>query len=483
MDYLQGYGEFVPNSRFNQAGIRAFGGLTTGIGVYRVYYDYVKLQAGMSVLPAIQAISEKGRKNEIWYQDLDMHMVASQNTFYFNAFKLHANLAYQFNHRRLNGDEPEPHFTLVDAKLNTVNYEIKSNITSSHRSNFIIVLQGMYQVNRNQEAPEHVLPDYSLNDIAVSGLVQHDFENLHFQIGLRFDNRVIDVPEQESHAHGHQENGHEEEEEAELLPALNRYYGNLSGSFGLTYDLSEHFLFRTNLASAYRTPSVAELTQDGAHGVRYEQGNRDLYSQRNYEADISIHYHLKQWMFDLAGYYNFITDYIFLAPTADTTDEGQKIYRYLQSNASIYGLEALAELLLLPELSLKGNYTYTRGQQSNGNNLPFIPQNKINLEIKWLREGLWKLHDLYLKAGSGIAFDQIHPAPFETSTGGYTTFNAGLGLSIMTGGGPVQLDIIASNIFNKQYTDHLSTLKELGYQDPGRNVMVSITLPFATRNK
>ena len=41
------------------------------------------------------------------------------------------------------GDEPEPHFTLVDAKLQTVNYEIKSIITTSHRSNFILAIQGM----------------------------------------------------------------------------------------------------------------------------------------------------------------------------------------------------------------------------------------------------------------------------------------------------------------------------------------------------
>jgi iron complex outermembrane receptor protein len=436
----------------------------------------------MSVLPAIMQTPKKGRKNEIWFQDLDMHMVASRNSFYFKEFKLHANLAYQFNHRRLNGDEPEPHFTLVDARLQTVNYEIKSVITTSHRSNFILAIQGMYQQNRNQEAPEHVLPDYSLNDIAISGLVQHDFDRLHFQLGFRFDNRMIDVPEQESHAHGHGEEGHEEEEEEEVLPELNRYYGNISGSFGLTYDLSEHFLIRANLASAYRTPSIAELTQDGAHGVRYEQGNRDLKSQRNYEADISMHYHSRRWMFDLAGYYNYILDYIFLSPTVDTTDEGQIIYRYLQSDASIYGLEALAEWLVLPELSIKGNYTFTRGQQSNGDNLPFIPQNRVNLEMKWQKEDLWKLGEFYIKAGSGIAFDQTNPAPFESNTGGYTIFSAGLGLSIMTGGGPIQVDIIATNIFNKQYIDHLSTLKELGYQNPGRNVMVSVTVPFGIRD-
>ncbi|MBE9491814.1 MAG: TonB-dependent receptor [Bacteroidetes bacterium] len=476
MDYLDGSGDFAPNTRFNQGSIKTFAGINSSVGNFRVYYDYIKMNPGMCVEPVIDVITERGRKNEIWYQDLDMHLVSSRNTFFLNAFKLEANIAYQYNNRRLNGSDQNPPLTLVDARLNTFNYEIKANYASGERSNFILAVQGMSQLNKNQEAPAHILPDFSMNDISVSGLVQHDFERgIHLQFGLRFDNRFIDIPEQVIHGHDHGDEGHEEEK---IFEQLNRYYGNLSGSLGLTFNLNEQFLIRGNIASAYRTPNIAELSQDGRHGTRYEQGDRNLNSQRNYEGDLSMHYHSKHVLLDVAGFYNYIDQYIFLAPTSDTTFDGDYIYRYSQNDAFLYGMEIVMEILATHNFGIKGTYNYIRGKQSNKINLPFIPHNRLNLEIKWSKKELWVFKNSYLKAGSGIAFNQDDPAPFETSTSGYTLFNAGIGFVFNIGNQPFNIDVIGTNLGNRNYIDHLSTLKTLGYHNPGRNIMVNLAIPF-----
>lgn len=480
-DYLEGSGNFVPNTRFNQGTIKSFAGINTSGGIFRVYYDYVKMKPGMCVEPVIGEINERGRKNEIWYQDLDMHMVSSKNTFFLNAIKLDANLAYQYNHRRLQGEEANPPLTQVDAKLNTLNYEVKANYTASEQSNFIVSIQGMNQINENQEAPSHVLPDYSLNDISISGLVQHDFmSGIHLQVGLRFDNRFINIPEQVmlGHDHDDHEEEEEEEEEVEIFEELDRYYGNMSGSLGITYDLSEHFLIRGNIASAYRTPSVAELSQDGMHGTRYEMGNRNLNSQRNYEGDLSVHFHSQHFMFDVAGFYNYILQYIYLAPTSDTTHDGDLIFRYAQNDATIYGLEVIAEVMIKHDFRIKGDYSFIRGNQSNGDNLPFIPQNQLDFEIIWSKSDIWKFRSFYVKTGTKIYFDQNFYAPYETYTGGFTLFNAGIGFVINAGNQVLNLDIIANNIFNRNYIDHLSTLKPLGFYNPGRNISINLKIPF-----
>jgi len=479
-DYLDGNGDFIPNTRFNQNSIKSFMGVNSSSGVFRIFYDYIKMKPGMSVEPVIGLIDERGRKNEMWYQDLDMHMVSSRNTFFLNTFKLEANLAYQYNHRRLNGNENNPPFTLVDAKLNTLNYELKTSYTASEQSNFILAIQGMNQHNKNQDAPEHVLPDYSLNDVSISGLVQHDFiGGIHLQVGLRFDNRFIDVPEQEIHGHDHGgEGGEEEEEEEEIFEQLNNYYGNLSGSIGITYDLAEHLLIRGNIASAYRTPNIAELTQDGQHGTRYEMGDRNLDSQRNYEGDLSLHFHSNHFMFDVAGFYNYILQYIYLAPTADTTDHGESIYKYSQNDATLFGFEAIAEVVIKHDFRIKGDYSFIRGQQTNGDNLPFIPQNQMDFEIIWNKNDLWKFRSFYMKAGTKIFFDQVFPAPYETYTAGYTLFDAGFGLAINWGKQILNLDIVANNIFDQTYINHLSTLKPLGFYNPGRNISVNLKIPF-----
>jgi len=468
MDYLQGGGGYVPNTRFNQYSAKIFGGYSGKVANYKANYDYTKMTPGMSVLPAITEIDERGRKNAIWYQDLDMHVLSTKSYFFIDEIKLEAGLAWQHNHRKLKGSTTIPDNYIVDTKLNTLNYELKGNYTTSEHSNFILSVQGMSQRNRNGIAPIRVLPDYSLQDISLSGLVQHDFTKLHFQIGLRFDNRFINVPEQSSNILS---SSHD-------IMRLNQYYGNMSASAGLTYQLTNRLLLRGNFASAYRTPNIAELTQDGVHGIRYEQGNRDLKSQLNYGVDFGLHYHSDHFLIDFATFYNSINNYIFLSPTADTTDNGLKIYRYMQHNAYIYGFETVVELLATKWFRLKGSYGYMRAAQSDGVNLPFIPQNKFRMEARAFTDELWGLQHAYIKIGMILASDQNNPAIFETSTNGYLLFDAAVGATFFIGRQSMNLEIVANNIFDTQYIDHLSTLKDLHYYNPGRGIMVHLSFPL-----
>jgi iron complex outermembrane receptor protein len=40
------------------------------------------------------------------------------------------------------------------------------------------------------------------------------------------------------------------------------------------------------------------------------------------------------------------------------------------------------------------------------------------------------------------------------------------------------LDVTANNLLDESYIDHLSTLKDLGYYNPGRNVMIGLKIPL-----
>ena len=417
------------------------------------------------------------RHPEVWYQDLDNHLVMSRNQFFLNPFKLQANFSYQRNHRRLFTWEPD--HPDVNMQLATFSYEMRGNLVTSDVSEFTLALMGLTQSNRNNQAENRVLPDYRLNDLAVFGLVQHDFKNdVHLQVGFRFDNRFLDAPQQEKAGHSHEEEHNEPEEpghEEELMPALHKYFGNVSASLGVTWQVADGILLRGNLASAYRAPHVAELTQDGEHGIRYEQGNRDLTSQRNYELDASIHLHKNHFMLDLAAYYNRIDQYIYLDHTTDTTDEGLPVYRYVQNDARLYGLECMAEILPLRWLSLKAAYNYTRGKQSTSVNLPFIPHNRLRTEIRYLPGCIFSEGTVYLALGSDLAFAQDHPAPLESETGAYHLLNAGIGISIPVSGSCIDLDLQVNNLLNKSYIDHLSILRPLGLLNMGRNVVLNLS--------
>ncbi len=463
-DYKDGNDNYVPNTRFKEYSFKANVGINKSFGLFRLYYDYNRPKLGMCVGDVIPIITENGRKNKYWYQDLTNQIISTQNTLFLGNYKVDLNASYQMNNRKLQTDENKPAFEMVDMDLNTFSYEIKTYLTSVENSEYILGLQGAIKTNHNNEAPNHVLPDAEVNDFSVFGLAQYTFwKNLKTQVGIRYDFRAIST-------------------EAEPgKDAVNTDYSDVSASLGGTYKVSKTVLLRTNFASAYRTPNIAELTQNGLHGMRYEQGNPNLKSQRSYEADLSAHIHTESLMIDISGFYNYINDYIFIVPTEDTTSTGNKIYRYSQIDAEIYGGELAVDFLPFDWLNLKTGYTYLIGKQDDGNYLPFIPQNKLRFEIKVQKQTILFLKNSFFKIGGLYADKQNYPAMFESETDSYFLLNTGIGADIKCINQTVTLAVQINNLLNNNYIDHLSTLKEMSYYNIGRNVSINLRVPFGIK--
>ena len=463
-DYKDGNGNYVPNTRFNERSIKANFGINKSFGSFRLYYDYNRPKLGMCVANAVNLSSTSRRKNKIWYQDLTNHIISSQNSLFLGTYKVDLNASYQMNNRRLQTDNNLIEFEMVNMDLNTFSYEIKTYLPSTINSEYIIGLQGANKKNSNNKAPNHVLPDATVNDFSFFMLAKRTFiERLKTQVGIRYDFRSISTKTEAN------------------KEAIDKDYGNISASIGATYAIKNDILLRANIASAYRTPNIAELTQNGMHGTRYEQGNPDLTSQRNYEVDISAHYHSRNTMIDISSFYNHINDYIFIAPSNDSNDNGDKIYRYSQSNAKIYGGEISIDFSPIDCIDLKTSYAYLIGKQKDGNFLPFIPQNKVRFESKFSKRKLIFLKNNFFKIGGMFAAKQNNPAMFESKSSSYFLLNAGLGSDIKWGKQMIQLSFQANNLLNKTYIDHLSTLKGMGYYNIGRNISINLKIPFGLK--
>jgi iron complex outermembrane receptor protein len=269
-------------------------------------------------------------------------------------------------------------------------------------------------------------------------------------------------------------------------PALDKYFGSFSGSFGATYNLSEKLLFRVNFAAAYRTPNLAELTSNGQHELRYEIGNNNLVPENAYETDLSIHYHKDNFTFDLAGFYNIINNYIFISPTGDTTSSGINIFRYKQDNSALFGGEAGLHIHPKPIewLHFETTFSSVIGKQDNGDYLPFVPAHKLRFELRAEKENLLFLQKAFISVYTTTAFNQKNAAPGETATSGYNLLDLGIGGNIKVRNQLFSVGICANNIFDRKYIDHLSTLKEVGLFNPGRNIALNLRIPFAvTKNE
>jgi iron complex outermembrane receptor protein len=182
-------------------------------------------------------------------------------------------------------------------------------------------------------------------------------------------------------------------------------------------------------------------------------------------------------------FYNHIFNYIHLAPTSDTTEDGDIIYRYLQAEALLYGGEASLHVHPHPIhwLHILATYSQTIGQYAIGDYLPLIPASDLYLEIR-LQKQQWKfLRNIYLEGGVDIVFAQNHPSVYETNSPAYNLVNMGFGFDIQWKQNLINFNIKAANLLNINYYDHLSSLQYLDIYNMGRNVSFSIKVPFSLK--
>jgi len=469
-DYRQGGGDFVPNTRFNEYSFKANTGYTGKSGVFKLFYDFNNQKLGLAEDHAVEEITERGRANEIFYQQFDNHLVSSQNKIFMNDYKLEINASLQ-NTRLIHFghiDEYE-----IEMALTTLSYETKLFLPSTEKSEYIIGFQGFNQTNTNLNDRETILlPNATTSNYSGFGLFHHTFfDHLKLQTGLRYDLKSI-----ATQAVGNST-------ENDYRPAFDKNYGSLSGSLGATFKVSEYLLLRANFAAAYRTPNLAELTSNGLHEIRYEIGNQHLTPQNAYETDFSIHLHTDNLTFDIAAFYNPIDHYIYISPTGEITESGVSIYKYQQSNALLTGGETGLHLhpKHLDWLHFETTFSTVTGKKRNGDYLPFIPANKLNFELRAEKENLAFLKDAFLKINSTSASPQDKIADDETNTAGYTLFDIGIGGNIKANNQLISLGLSVNNIFDKKYIDHLSTLKEVEFFNIGRNLSFNLAIPFGIK--
>lgn len=472
-DYLQGGDTFVPNSRFNELSFKTNAGYTGKTGVFKLFYDFNNQRLGLVEDEAIEEIMKRARENKIWYQQLNTHLLSSQNKLYIGKFKLDINSAYQ-NTELIHFGEVD--ILEIQMKLATLTYEANLHLPSNANSEYVIGFQGFNQKNKNLNDREtKLLPDATANNYSAFGLLQYTFfKKLKIQTGIRYDNKSISTQAIGS-----------PNDTMKYRAAIDRYFGSFSGSIGATYNVSEKLLFRTNFAAAYRTPNLAELTSKGQHELRYEIGDNNLISENAYETDLSMHYHFNNVAFDMAGFYNIINHYIFISPTGDTTDSGISIFKYLQTNSYLFGGEAGFHIhpKFAKWLHFETTFSTVIGKQQNGDYLPFVPANKLQFELRAEKEKLIFLRDVFVSVSTHTAFEQNNPAPDETSTSEYTLVDFSVGGNIKMSNQLMSISIGADNIFDKKYIDHLSTLKEVGFYNSGRNVFLSLKIPFGITKK
>src|SRR5690554_6226694 len=361
-DYKTGADYRVTNSRFNEkdfkTGLQYLGSKFKST----VRYNYNRSNIGIPEEIGEQTTS---REPELPFQEIDNHILSLDNTFFFTNSSLDFKAGYLFNDRR--EFEEDLSVAALQMQLATFNYDLKYNLPDLGKFETIVGVQGMFQTNKNN-GEEVLIPDANTTDIGVLATSHYHLENVDLQAGIRFDSRKIS-----SEITG-------EIGDSEYIPAIDKSFTSFTAALGGKVDFSELFSARLNFASGFRAPNLAELTSNGVHegSNRYEIGNQNLDKEQNFQADLSLEYRNKHVEFFVNGFYNAVTDYIFLSPTNEMMDD-TPVYHYLQDDAKLFGGEIGFHLHPHPLdwLHFESSFESVTGQLQNDVYLPLIPANSI----------------------------------------------------------------------------------------------------------
>ncbi|PWK19805.1 TonB-dependent receptor [Xanthomarina spongicola] len=458
----------VTNTRFKEQDFKA------GIGYQdsKIKTEF-RYNVNNSKLGIPEEIGEqtKSKSPELPYQEITNHVFSSKSNVFFDNSSLEINLGYIYNNRKEfeehhdgheehseEEEEEEEHDdealeAALQMKLKTFNYDIKYQLPVYGKFETIVGTQGMNQINTNY-GEEQLIPDATTNDFGLFAMSHIHFDKADVQLGLRFDNRVIDV-----------------------VDSFNKNFNSFNGALGVKTKIANTITARVNFATGFRAPNLAELTSYGTHeGTnRFEIGNENLTSEQNFQTDLSLEFKNEHIEFFANGFYNIVNNYIFLLPEGTFIDN-EPVYNYVQDNAKLYGGEIGFHLHPHPIdwLHFESSFESVTGKQDNGEYLPLIPANSLTNTIRIENDGE-KIQKQYAFIALRSTFNQNNVSQFETTTSGYNLLSAGFGGVVSLFKKDLSITVSGSNLTNKKYINHLSRLKPEGIYNMGRNISVGIT--------
>lgn len=427
-------------------------------------------------------------------------------------------------------DHPQaPGLAAMRVRLNTLTYSFRYNLPEFSDISTSVGINGFYQNNKSIDASDFPIPDYDLDEGGAFLYAKWQKERWVLSGGMRFDlghykweDFWIDphpyILDETGEAGIDQHVSGSRSEDSELLYERTRKnFNGLTASIGATYEIDEHWNLKTNFGRAYRAPNITELAAndlDPGAGIIY-RGNSEFDPEFSYQIDFGFQVNYPDFTVDVSAFHNNITDFIYLTRTVDDNEEpilidGNKEYRYEQASAKLYGGEL--SFSIHPTGLLGFNWdngmAYTRGlnrdtklkdEKRNGGYLPDIPPFKwrasLSQDIKLNPKPFKSIKPEFgwlLSAAQNEYFGRNHT---ETKTPGYILFNLGVETKIKYAKKvrPLTFLVLANNMFDKAYQDHLNRLKyfdtyldegitspngRYGIYDMGRSITFKAIVPF-----
>ncbi len=480
-DYLDGNDEKIPNTRFAEADAKGILGYNYDWGYSSLSYAFSHHIHGVVEEAELNNPAE-GEENHFErefmgpHHIIQTHIASLRNLFFAGDSKIKLNLGFQNNHRIEQEGQDEQMILAkstaemdmgeLDVFLNTFSYDAEWIYPVFTEGELTLGTQGQIQGNEN-EGGRILVPNADINEFSGFAYLKKNFEKFLFEGGARYDFKKIETTEMGIPG-----------DEA-YFAMIDKDYSTFNGAIGGSFFPDKNWIIKINAASGYRSPNLAELASNGVHEgtTRYEIGDANLESEQNIQGDLGITFVSEFVKVSASGFYNHIQNFIYLNQTTEMIDINT-VYRFIQEDANLYGGEFSLDIKPNDWLDLSGSFSTVIGKKKDESYLPFMPADKIIAGARFNLPDMPSIKNIFISFNTRTYLEQNRNAVNETSTPGYTLLDAGIGGTFAVGSVPITATINATNILGEVYINHLSLLKPLGVNDMGRNISLSLNVPF-----
>ena len=303
-------------------------------------------------------------------------------------------------------------------------------------------------------------PDTRRTQAAAYFMQETDLDPLLVSWGVRYDlvgtDPLVDDPD------------------SDIGDIRDRSFHSFSGSVGVLYGAGPGLSLGASAARAYRMPDINELYSEGPHLAAYafEVGNPSLEGEIGRGVDVFLRFESERLRLEAAGFYNDIKGYVYGEDTGERSRVLLPIYQFRSNHAVFRGFEASVDLHAGGGLAVEGVVSSVRGSlKDSGDPLPLVPPLKGHAALKYERPRWWVRGEAEMAAG------QERVGEFETTTDGYTVFNASAGVRLTLGGRLNVLIASLDNATDTEYRNHLSRVKEI-MPEAGRGLSLTYRVLF-----
>ena len=545
---------YVINSQFRNIATDETFGIHRKWGFSQLHFSYFELQTGIvdgtrgpngELQRNIAIDSHDGTMDSAIYVDPTNQEKKSYTPFVINQlvkqtklvwdndFKagegdIIARFSWQRNQRQENNDPTIPDISDIYYYLNSYTYDLRYESPDRNNFNYAVGINGLYQDSKNL-GTLLLIPEYTSFSAGAFAIANKKIGKLTLSAGVRYDTRQFT-------GHDSWIDSSEAPVAANTPGALHRFTGytsnfsGVSGSVGGTYNFTDAFYTKLNIARGFRAPNVAETGSNGIHDgtVVYEIGNPNLQPEQSLEFDVAPGIRTKNFTFEVDVFSNSISNYIFPKAVLDANGHllfdsstagfgPAPVFKYTQTNAVLTGGEAMLDIhpASVSWFDFYAAYDMVnaklQGVPDSVQYLPFVPPARLQAAVTFTAKKLCKsLHNAYVRFGFLHAFEQNQeylqsaiytglntsqtPAEYNASrapTAAYTLLNAGIGSDIIGKDSRkiCSLYISADNLANTAYMDYMSRFKyypanynsnppRVGVYNMGKNISLKLLIPI-----